>query len=183
MAFPRADITNLLADLFAEGTAIRWQGEPAQVNGSANVEVVIKMGPGRGKGTSEIKRTWDDGKQCYSTDITESKVWSIVIDVESYDADNRAEDVLDEVRLMLRWPSSIAAIQCAGLTTVSIGDVIPSIRYDGDDHECFGATLELILGQRLTSHVSNDDGAVIETVQKFTGTLTDGVPDPTIIDP
>lgn len=160
----------MMIDLFDKGSSITWAGQPVALLSPIGVDVTLKLGQMRGKGITEVRQTWDSDKLAYSTDITRSSVRSVTIDVESTNENNQATDILEELVLRLRWPSSIARIQCMGLTTVHIGDVMPSIRDDGDGHECWGAVVEILFGHRVTSHVSDDDGNIITTIDPPTFT-------------
>lgn len=187
MAFPRDKYEAFLRGLFANEATIFWKGarEPFYTPiGDSPIVVKIDVGDAFGYGTSEVRSTWvpeaNGGAGAYSYYVLQRMTWPLTIDVETMDADRPGEDFLMKVRNKIRWPSSILAIQEMGLTTVRVGNVNSMIR-TVDEHESFGAVLEITHGQCYTEAVEDDDGNWIETALPGTGTLTGGVPDPIVV--
>lgn len=184
--FPRDKYLSFLTELFDRQATVYWKGskEPFSTPvGGDDTSLVVKLdvGDAYGYGTSERRSQWVpeamNGQGAFQYFTLQRMTWPLTIDVETLDADEPGEDFLMVVRNKLRWASSILAIQQMGLTTVRVGNVNSVIRIT-DDHESFGAVLELTHGQCFTLTETDDDGNIIETTSVGPGTLTDGVPDP-----
>lgn len=189
MAFPRDQYEKFVIGLFNAGATIFWKGEPEPFFtpiGDTPIIVKLDVGDSHGYGTSEARRIWvpeaQGGQGAYATYVLQRMSWPVTIDVETFDADTPGEDPIMSARGKLRWPSSIKAIQCMGLTTIRIGDVLSEIRGHADDRETFGAVLEVIHGQCYVSQAVDDDGNVIETIGSMRATLTGGRPDPIVLE-
>jgi hypothetical protein len=185
MAFPRDQYEQFIVGLFDQGATIFWKGarEPFSTPvGDSPIIVRLDVGDSIGYGTSEARRVWvptaQGGDGAYATYVLQRMSWPLTIDVETFDADHPGEDFLMVVRGKLRWPSSIKAIQCMGLTTVVVGDIDSEIRAHADERDTFGAVLKIIHSQCYVSQAVDDDGNVIDTVTSMNGTLNGGSPSP-----
>lgn len=185
MAFPRDAYEAFAVKLFNAGATIFWKGEPEPFFtpiGDTPIIVRLDVGTAFGYGTSEIRRSWypdaHEGDGAWGSTVLQRIRWPVTFDVETFDADLPGEDPVMAARGRLRWPSSILAIQCMGLTTIKVGDVLSEIRNHADDRDTFGAVLELLHGQCDASPVTDDDGNVINTIGSVVGTITGGSPDP-----
>lgn len=183
MGFPRDEFLTLLTGLFPNGATIRWKGAPESFANPIGhgTPIVVTLSTSRAKARGEERRrTFDATKNAYALIIRFLYRWSVTIDVETYNSDERAEDILLAVCHRMRWLSSITGFEGMGLATVDYGDVIPSIRPDiNQDHECFGAVCEWLFAQtEVSTETDGDSGYVIETITSIQGTVTGGVPDP-----